>query len=135
MRVVAPSALAGPASPAVKDASAAHVAVHSGGQAVPGENRAVVVAELVARQEAVISARQANYQENQEQLERTIKALNQAMRAVDHQLRFQRHETTGTIMVRIIDTTTNEVIREIPPQKILDMVGDMIQGLLVDEKV
>jgi flagellar protein FlaG len=39
-------------------------------------------------------------------------------------------------MVKVIDENTGEVIREIPPKKILDMVANMLElaGLLVDER-
>ncbi|HHY78507.1 MAG TPA: flagellar protein FlaG, partial [Clostridiales bacterium] len=46
------------------------------------------------------------------------------------------HEATKQIMVKVIDKETDEVIREIPPEKILNMVAKMweIAGLIVDER-
>ena len=40
-------------------------------------------------------------------------------------------------MVKIIDITTDEIIREIPPEKILDIVAGLweLSGLLVDERI
>jgi len=38
-------------------------------------------------------------------------------------LQFSIHEETKEIMVKVLDTDTEEVIREIPPEKILDMVA------------
>ena len=40
-------------------------------------------------------------------------------------------------MVKVINSETNEVIREIPPEKILDLVAKMweLAGILVDERV
>jgi flagellar protein FlaG len=39
-------------------------------------------------------------------------------------------------MVKVIDINTREVIREIPPEKILDMVATMLEmaGIIVDER-
>ena len=39
-------------------------------------------------------------------------------------------------MVKVIDKDTDEIIREIPSEKVLDMVAKMweLNGLLVDEK-
>ena len=39
-------------------------------------------------------------------------------------------------MVKVIDAETNEVIREIPPEKILDLVATIweMMGLIIDEK-
>lgn len=49
---------------------------------------------------------------------------------------FKVHERTGRIMVKLIDNDTDEVLKEIPPEKILDLVAsiwDMV-GILVDER-
>ena len=39
-------------------------------------------------------------------------------------------------MVKIIDTKTEEVIKELPPEKLLDMVASMMvrAGLIVDKR-
>jgi flagellar protein FlaG len=39
-------------------------------------------------------------------------------------------------MVKIVDKQSKEVIKEIPPEKILDMVAQMCEnaGLFIDEK-
>ena len=49
---------------------------------------------------------------------------------------FSYHEATKRISVKIVDQDTNEVIREIPPEKTLDMISKMweLAGLVVDEK-
>lgn len=72
----------------------------------------------------------------EQQLEDAVKALNETMAIFDRKLQFEIHEETHRIMVRVIDSQSGEVIREIPPQKILDMVGEMWKmiGLLIDEK-
>ena len=46
------------------------------------------------------------------------------------------HKKTKQIMVKIIDTNTQEVIKEVPPEKILDMVASMMEraGLIVDRR-
>ncbi|MFS8524390.1 MAG: flagellar protein FlaG, partial [Limnochordales bacterium] len=66
-----------------------------------------------------------------------VDGLNQALQAANKRLQFLVHETTGRIYVKVIDRETEEVIREIPPEKILDLVGRIqeLVGLLVDEKV
>jgi flagellar protein FlaG len=49
---------------------------------------------------------------------------------------FSYHEATKRISVKIVDKDTNEVIREIPPEKTLDMISKMweLAGIVVDEK-
>lgn len=68
-----------------------------------------------------------------------IQAIEKANRAISDmrkRFEFSIHEGTKEIMVKVIDSGTNEVIREIPPEKILDMVAKMweIAGIIVDER-
>ncbi|SNX53112.1 flagellar protein FlaG [Thermoanaerobacterium sp. RBIITD] len=50
---------------------------------------------------------------------------------------FSVHKPTNTIVVKIVDSATNEVIDEIPPEKILDLVAGLwkIAGIFVDRKI
>lgn len=65
-----------------------------------------------------------------------VKEANKALVAAQRELEFSVHEKTKDIIVRVIDTETKEVIREIPPEKILDLVASILEmaGLLVDER-
>ena len=49
---------------------------------------------------------------------------------------FYIHEKTNQIMIKIVDKSTKEIIKEIPSEKILDMVAKMcdLAGVFVDEK-
>ncbi|NMA66573.1 MAG: flagellar protein FlaG [Clostridiaceae bacterium] len=69
-------------------------------------------------------------------LEKAVSKANQAMFMQNRQLQFSIHEKTKEIMVKIVDSETKEVIREIPPEKLLDMFASMLEfaGLLVDER-
>lgn len=50
---------------------------------------------------------------------------------------FSVHKPTNTVVVKIVDSQTNQVIDEIPPEKILDLVAGLwkIAGLFVDKKI
>lgn len=65
-----------------------------------------------------------------------IEKANKAFSGANKRFVFSIHEKTKEIMVKVIDSDTNEVIREIPPEKILDMVAKMweMAGLIVDER-
>lgn len=71
------------------------------------------------------------------ELIQTIERANAVLKGVDKRFEFSIHEGTKEIMVKVIDDATNEVIREIPPEKILDMVAKMweLVGILVDRKI
>lgn len=66
-----------------------------------------------------------------------IEKANQTLRGVNTNFEFTIHEQTKEIMVKVINSETNEVIREIPPEKILDLVAKMweLAGILVDERI
>jgi flagellar protein FlaG len=65
-----------------------------------------------------------------------IEKANKALAGPTTNLSFSIHKETKEIMVKVINSETQEVIREIPPEKVLDMVAKMMEmaGLLVDEK-
>jgi|GEM_PF-277650 len=74
-------------------------------------------------------------------LEDKVGQLNRTMEIFDKRLRFEVHDETERIMVKILekqtDNMTDEVIREIPPERVLDMLArieEMI-GLLIDERI
>jgi flagellar protein FlaG len=67
-------------------------------------------------------------------------AIESANKKVEHtktEFEFSIHEDTKRIMVKVMDKDTHEVIKELPPEKILDAVACVweMAGLLVDEKV
>lgn len=51
-------------------------------------------------------------------------------------LQFRVHEKTNEVMVKIVDDVSGEVLKEIPPEKMLDLVAKLweIAGIIVDEK-
>lgn len=65
-----------------------------------------------------------------------IERANKAISVANKKFEYSIHEKTNEIMVKVIDSNTNKVIREIPPEKILDMVAKMweMAGILVDER-
>lgn len=50
---------------------------------------------------------------------------------------FGVHEQTNRITIQIVDKDTKEVIKELPPEKTLDMIAKAweLAGILVDEKL
>ncbi|GAE87814.1 flagellar protein FlaG [Acetivibrio straminisolvens] len=73
---------------------------------------------------------------SQKTIMNAIEKANKAINGIHTQLEFSVHEKSKEIMVKVIDSETKEVIREIPPEKILDMVAAMLEmaGIIVDER-
>ncbi len=65
-----------------------------------------------------------------------IERANKALSGGNRSFEFSIHEATNQIMIKVINTDTNEIIREIPNEKILDMVAKMwdMAGIFVDER-
>lgn len=65
-----------------------------------------------------------------------IEKANKKLMGANTEFEFSIHEKTKQIMVKVVNSETKEVIREIPPEKVLDMVAKMCEmaGILVDEK-
>ena len=51
--------------------------------------------------------------------------------------KFGIHEETNRVMIKLVDKDTQEVIKEFPPEKTLDMIAKCMElaGVLVDEKL
>ncbi len=51
-------------------------------------------------------------------------------------LQFSVHEASGEIMVTVMDGSTGDVIREVPPSEILDLAAKLEEmvGLMFDQK-
>lgn len=69
-------------------------------------------------------------------IRKAVEKVNQNMQENNRSVEFKIHEKTNEIIIKIIDSNTKEVIREIPSEKILDMFANMLEmaGLLVDER-
>jgi flagellar protein FlaG len=74
---------------------------------------------------------------SKEKTEKIISSLNEFLRASNTHLKFQFHDELQEYYVAIVDDTTNEVVKEIPSKKLLDMYAAMTDylGLLVDKKI
>lgn len=73
---------------------------------------------------------------NKDELEKAVEQTNRIIFKDDNRFEFKVHERTGRIMVKLINKKTDEVVKEIPPEKILDLVASIwdLVGILVDER-
>lgn len=73
---------------------------------------------------------------NQERLQQAIDESNKLLFSNNRRFEFRMHERTKHVMVKLVDKETDEVIKEIPPEKILDLIASIwdLVGILVDER-
>jgi uncharacterized FlaG/YvyC family protein len=69
-------------------------------------------------------------------IEKTLENINKSLSAYSRELNISIHEKTKILMVKVMDTEQKKVIREIPPEKILDAYARMLEltGILLDKK-
>jgi uncharacterized FlaG/YvyC family protein len=67
---------------------------------------------------------------------RYVNAVNEALAPSFFRLNFNIHEDTNLAMIQVVDVSTNEILREIPPESRLDIMARIQEfaGLLFDER-
>lgn len=82
---------------------------------------------------------QQNYEQpdpeaNAKRIKEAVEDLNKKMS--NSVAQFGIHEATNRVTIKIVDKQSREVIKELPPEKTLDMIARVweMAGLLVDEK-
>lgn len=103
-------------------------------QAANVDATTVSVAKTENKEEQGSSQEQDNPQATTEQIKKAVERLNKNMS--HSEAIFGIHEKTNRITIKIVDRDTKELIKELPPEKTLDMIAKAweLAGLLVDEK-
>ena len=76
----------------------------------------------------------ADQQANNEKIRKAVETLNKNL--PNSEAIFGIHDATNRVTIKIVDKETKEVIKEIPPEKSLDMIAKTweLAGILVDAK-
>lgn len=76
-----------------------------------------------------------NKEYNKKDLDDALKKINNFLKDEHTHAEYTYHKEMKTMMVKVIDEDTKEVVLEIPPKKILDMVASMMKQVgLLDKK-
>lgn len=80
------------------------------------------------------SEQTANEKVSNEQLKKAVEELNKKIG--NSEAVFGVHEDTHRVTIKIIDKDTKKVLKELPPEKTLDMIARVweMAGILIDEK-
>lgn len=73
---------------------------------------------------------------NPEQIKKAVEDVNKKITNQNSELQFGIHEGTNRITIKVIDKDTKKVIKELPPEKTLDMIAKAweLAGIMVDER-
>ena len=86
-------------------------------------------------QQTATSTEQTQSKDKQN-VEFVSEAMNHFMQLMNADLQFSVHEKTHRVMVKLVDVSTKEVLKEIPSEDFLDMVAKIQEyiGMLIDKK-
>lgn len=102
------------------------------------QNQRTIEANSIINEERINKQRkEENIEVTDEQLIEMIERANKALLKPPMELQFSVHEVTKRISITVTNKETDEVIREIPSEKILNMVANLYEaaGVLIDERV
>jgi flagellar protein FlaG len=66
-----------------------------------------------------------------------IDKANKAVQGTPHEFKYKIHQSTGDVIVQILNKDTQEVIHEVPSEKFIELVEKLQElsvGAIVDEK-
>ena len=93
-----------------------------------------IVENAQEKGQADSSEQNKEQQATNEQIRKAVEKLNKSM--ANSEAVFGIHEDTNRVTIKIVDKSTKEVIKELPPEKTLDMIAKVweMAGILVDER-
>jgi flagellar protein FlaG len=96
---------------------------------VKSEDKSNPVAEDSSKNKNLINAKNND-------MKKSISEINSKLNKNTEAI-FGIHEETNRVTIKIVDKDTKEVIKEIPPEKTLEMIAKIWEfaGILIDEKL
>ncbi|QFT90641.1 flagellar protein FlaG [Bacillus sp. THAF10] len=87
--------------------------------------------------DSITETKKTHPEQSKQQMETIVDGMNEFMKPMNVSVRFQLHDELEEYYVTVVDIATDEVIREIPSKKFLDMYAAMTEymGLFVDKKI
>jgi flagellar protein FlaG len=93
------------------------------------------------KSQSVMQSRELPTAEDQEiskdKLQNAVDTVNEFLQVNHNASKFVLHDGLDRYFVQVVDTKTDEVVKEIPPKKLLDAFYEMqkLLGMIVDEKI
>lgn len=101
---------------------------------VSAENTSKAAAPAV--QAAVNAVPAVSPAEERQRVKQAVEQVNKAVPSFSRNLQFSVDEDTNRNIVRVVDTSTGDVIRQIPSEEILEIAKalDKLQGMIIRQK-
>jgi len=97
---------------------------------------AAVAASAATPVQTPTAVQQPDGQPSTEKLSQAIKEINKTLQSFSVGVEFSMDSDTHETVIKVVDTQTKDVIRQIPSPEVLDIAKalDKIQGLLIREE-
>lgn len=81
--------------------------------------------------------KETSNQESLEELQDKVTQLNEHMQTLNRNLQFRVDEQSGDTVVKVVDAETEELVRQIPSQELLDIRNaiEKYKGIILEAKV
>ncbi|PJO41190.1 flagellar protein FlaG [Lysinibacillus xylanilyticus] len=78
-----------------------------------------------------------NAEETKAKVQQAVNTMNQMLEVTHSAAKFVYHEGLERYYVTVVDQNTEEIVKEIPPKKLLDAFYEMqkMLGMIVDKKI
>lgn len=117
------------------------------GKTIPGSS--LLQTEQMIEKSTSIKTRSNNHEHKQrvelteeltlhkDQLASIVDGLNSFLEPAETSIKYELHEKLDRYYVTIVDKDTDEIIKEIPPKKMLDVYASIaeLMGFIVDRKI
>lgn len=107
-------------------------------EAAPIDNVTPIIKKSESKEEGQQTEQELRQEQNQqkhnERMKKAVEQMNEKLQ--NSEAIFGIHDKTNRVTIKIVDKETKEVIKELPPEKTLDMIAKIweMAGILVDEK-
>jgi len=100
-------------------------------------NKTNTINDIKGQPDSLQEQNEYTQQKLEEDVKESVKDINDIVKNVKEDLSFEIHDETERMMVKVIDIKTKEIIKELPPEEMLDLSARIhkMVGLLIDEKV
>lgn len=70
-----------------------------------------------------LTSKDASTSLKSDELKNAVEQLDKLARLVRRELQFSVDETSGRVVIKVIDTKSNETIRQVPPEEVLNLIS------------
>ena len=89
--------------------------------------------QTVAVEVAEVETRDVDVELSQEALEKVVSQLNSYIQNTQRDVDFSVDDSTGRVVVRVIDSESEEVIRQIPSEEMLAISRHLVESLETEQ--